>query len=185
MSTVLTQAAYARLRGVKRSTVAQWIRRGHLKDSAITADGRIVAEEADAQLRAGTLDLSKSIGRGGPVPSLLASSPQVAAVVPVIKPDNAAPDFAAVRLRREMLALEAQEIAAAKARGDLVLVTAIERRYSAELEDLLAGIEQWALDLAAKLGLGREGAERIRAEWRSFRERRALQAEAALAEKGA
>ncbi len=88
--------------------------------------------------------------------------------------------LADIRLRTEKLRLEEMERTAAISRGELIYAAEAKRAWAAELEDLIASMELFVLDLPANLGLDRDAAMAIRAEWRAFRERRAGQAEAAM-----
>ena len=175
---ILTKTAYARARGVDPSTIAQWIKRGKLSAPAITANGRVLVEEADRQLRA-TLDFAKSTAKGGPASRLLedhsASSNAAIGVDVVLEPlRSPMEDAAALKARRERLLLDEMERKAALARGELMRVDKAVQAWSAELADLLGAIEQFVVvDLPEKLGLDRDAVIAARREWRAFRERQA------------
>ena len=80
----------------------------------------------------------------------------------------------------ETLRLEEMERKAALSRGELIPADEARRLWAGELDDLIAGIEQFINDLPGKLGLGRDVEITIRGEWRAWRQRRAeQQAEAA------
>jgi len=172
MSEILSKGAYAIRLGKMPSAVSNWIARGKLTGAALTADGRIVVEEADRQL-----GLSVDPGRGRPSISDLVSPPALRAI------DRDEPQsLAQVRLQRETLALEAQQRAAATERGELMRVDEASRAWAAELEDLLLATEQFVVDLPAKLGEPtREAVDVARREWREFRRRRAEQMSAPAA----
>lgn len=169
MSEIVTKSEFAKRVGKLPSAVSNWIARGKLSGSALTADGRIVVDEALRQL-----DMTVDPGRGAPPPAMRPAA------------DAAQPEpgsLAALRIRRETLAIEQAERQAAIERGELVQSDAVARQWSGELEELLAAVELLFIELPAKLGLGtREAVETARREWREFRRRRA---EAARAAQGA
>ena len=174
MAELISKSAFAVRRGVAASAVSNWIARGKLTGAALTADGDINVEEAERQLGQ-TVDP----GRGAPRP---APSPEpTRAAIPSEPTDAAAASLAAIRLRSEGLKLEAQERQAGLERGELARVDEMKRAWAAELDDLLAATEWFVTELPIKLGLGRDGVDAARREWREFRRRRADQAEATRA----
>lgn len=167
MSEIISKGAFAIRVGKMPSAVSNWIARGKLGGAALTADGRVVVDEALRQL-----GLSVDSGRGRPSTGDLIPAPAL--------PERDEPrSLAKVRLERETLQLEAQQRAAAIERGELVRADEVSRRWSAELDELLLSIEQFVVDLPGKLGLGRDAVDIARREWREFRRRRAEQASAA------
>lgn len=167
MSEAISKSAYAIRHGVAPSAVSNWIARRKLSGAALTADGRIVVEEADRQL-----DLTIDPARGRPSPP------------PRGRGDDGKDTLAALRIERETLALEAGRRAAALDAGELVNAAAAAKAWATELDDLLAAVELFVTDLPPKLGLGREAVDLVRREWRDFRRRRAQQAEAAAHHEG-
>lgn len=169
-SETVSKGAFAIMLGRMPSAVSNWIARGKIWGPAITADGKIVVDEALRQL-----GLTIDPGRGRPD----LAKPPIPAPPPA--PDEDPDTLAQVRLAREKLALEAQQRAAAIERGELVRAEEVSRLWASELGDLILAVEQWAVDLPAKLGLGRDAVDLVRREFREFRARRAEQAAAATA----
>lgn len=163
---ILSKGQFAIRCGKMPSAVSNWIARGKIAGAALTADGRIVVDEALRQLGQ-TVDP----GNGRPSIADLASPPPPTA----FSRADPVESLAKVRLARETLALEAQQRAAAIERGELMRVDEASRAWAAELEDLLLATEQFIIDLPAKFGLGREAAETARHAWREFRRRRVEQ----------
>ncbi len=232
MPLVMSKSAFAARCGVATSAVSNWISRGKLSGTALTADGQIAVEEAERQLAqsidpgrgaprlgwagdgvgaaaAGPMTVPAAVAgdtpagsaaaaaaassvAGAAASSVAAAASPVAPVGPVAvaavapagpllaaEAADAQATLANLRLRRETLALEEQERKAALDRGELARVDDMTRLWAAELEDLLAAVELFVLELPVKLGQGREGVDTARREWREFRRRRAEQSEAA------
>ena len=175
MPDVMTKSAFAAHRGVMTSAVSNWIARGKLSGPALTADGRIAVEEAERQLGR-TVDP----GRGAP-PAPTATPRPVAGT----EANEQVEQLADLRLRSEKLKLEKQEraaeeekLAAAQRRGELMHVDEARRIWAAELDELLAAVEVFVVELPTALGLGRDAVDTARRAWRDFRRRRSEQAEA-------
>ncbi len=162
MPEIVSKSAYAKRHGKAASAVSNWISRGKLWGAALTADGRINADEADRQL-AMSID---PITRPTAPPKLVLASEE-----------DENETLVSLRIREKRLEISRRERADAIERGDLVSAEAIARRYAAELSDFIAAVEQFVMDLPAQLGLGREGLATVRAAWRAFRQRQADQAE--------
>lgn len=162
MSEMLSKSEFAARLGKRPSAVSNWIARGKLAGAALMADGRIVVDEALRQL-----SITVDPGRGAPPPAERQA------------PDAAAPEpgsLAALRIRRETLAIERAERNAAIERGELVRADEVSRAWATELAELLAAIELFVVELPPKLGLeAREAVEAARRAWREFRQRRAEQ----------
>ena len=140
---------------MRPSTISNWIARGKLSGAALTADGRIVVAEANRQLGRNLNPIASSSRRKVEPPSTLA----------------------ALRVRREKLAVERAEREAATERGQLIRANEAAAAWAQELAGLVQAIDLFVLDLPQKAGLDRDQAERVRREWRAFRERQAMQAE--------
>lgn len=176
MAELLTKAEFASRLGKRPSAVSNWIAREKLTGAALTADGRINVDEALRQLGE-TIDP----GRGNPTAMLAVAAPIDDPPAP--SPQMTMPfpgSLADIRLRTETLRLEEMQRNAAIARGELIYAEAAQRTWAEQLEELIASMELFVLDLPAKLGLDREASVTIRAEWRAFRERQADQAEVAM-----
>jgi hypothetical protein len=174
MSTILTKAAYARLREVDPSAVSQWIKRGKLRAPALTPDGRIVVAEADQQLRE-ELDLSRSLSRGGPRSLLDAPETGVADNSPN-PPRSEDPARAKARVALEIAELDRDEKRrrADLQRGVYIAADQVRAERGRALQQMLAAIDGWlGADLPAALGLDQAVAVRLRQEWRRFRQRQA------------
>lgn len=185
MATVETKSEFAARIGKLPSAVSNYISRGKLTGLALTADGRINVEEALQQLGANV-----DPGRGNPAhlfaaagdAAVLPQQPElpVAPAAAAHKPvDPVAAALGDIRLRRAQLDLDDAERKAAVDRDELIPAVEARRQWTAQLEDLIASMEMFVLDLPTKLGLDRDGALAVREEWRRFRERQADQAAAA------
>lgn len=51
MEEIVTKAEFARRRGVERSAINQWVKRGMLTKAAVNERGRIIVAVAEAELR--------------------------------------------------------------------------------------------------------------------------------------
>jgi hypothetical protein len=172
MPAVLSKKDFASYVGKKPNAVSMWIKRGKLTGASLTADGRIVVEEALRQLGD-----SVDPGRGNPHAETPVLPPAVSQEPLVFVPPPPG-SLADIRLRTETRRLEEIERNAAIARGELIYAEAAERRWAEKLEELITAMELFVLDLPGKVGLDREAVTLVRAEWRGFRERMADQAEA-------
>lgn len=168
MVEVISRGEFAARAGRSPSAVNRWVERGQLSGAALTADGRIVVDEAEAQLAR-----SLNPWRGRPPGLTLADAGRGGAAG---DERRLLREIADVRLQRERLALAEAERAAAIARSELVNAAAADFAWRRAMAELIAALEEFVIGLPAKLGLGNAEAEVARLEWWAFQQRRAQQA---------
>jgi hypothetical protein len=162
MATLMSKSAYARRHGRGASSVSNWIQRGQLTSPAVRADGRIDAELADQQLGL-SLDTVQSATRAPTQPietPTMTFSPTQQAQARLL---NAKALDAAIKAETNRRALNAQ-------RGRYTLTEEIRAEFGRGIMDHLMDVEQSLPDLAARLGLGREGLHELRKWWRDRRD---------------
>lgn len=164
----------ARRLGIDPSQVSRQIKAGIIPNRG-TADRPLVDVEEARQARAVGLDRSKQRGPGAPL--FAAPSPAAGAdASSSAQRDNET--YQAARARREAVAAQMAEIDLALRKGELIVAAAATREWSTALNELIAAIERFILDLPEKLGLGRDAVDICRREWRAFRQRQSDQAAA-------
>ncbi|GEM_PF-6057091 len=174
-SAAITKSEFAEDQGVGLSTVSNWIARGILFGPALTEDGMIVVEVAERQL-AENLDVSRSLGKM----SGLRGPPAAAPDQPVAPPAAGQPSHIE---RMQQLRVEGMERQARldreadlERRGVYVRADTMRAEQNRAIAQLVAAIGNWMPDVAAELGLDRDGLTRLRASWRRFREHQARDA---------
>jgi len=171
MLEIMTKIQFARHVGVKRSTVSSWIARRKLSGAALTADGRILVDEATRQL-ASRLDLAKSTGRA---PSGLFSrvaKPEATAQIATPIPGERVDSERLATKRGDLLELELhrKEFDRLLAAGKLIPVSKFTRELGERLSRLIqivdAALPEWA-NLARDAETAKQAVARIRGrlEW--------------------
>ena len=188
MEEIETEAEYARRRGVERSAINQWLKRGILKKACVNERGRIVAvAERELKGRLNTVRSRTQIAAAARTRSRKAGSAAhpkqpVSAEIQVAKPatvsDNvssappAPPDdpLFQLRLEKERLEIRRREVALDITLGRYVLaaVRANRRRVLAEIVQMT---EAWLPTLISELGLGKKELDVARASYHAVRER--------------
>lgn len=155
-SLIISKSAFAARRGVSVSAVCKWIERKRIAGPALTADGRVVVDEAERQLGI-SLDVVRSeaasrIARAGDddEPKTLSTREQILAV----------------ELEQKRRRLEVEK-------GVYVRADQVRAERGRALVQMIAAIDNWLPSLAIELGLDRETEALLRASWRRFRERQA------------
>ena len=141
-----------------------------MSGAALLPDGRIVVDEAEAQL-ARTLNP----WRGRP-PGLTFADAGRGAAAPAWDDRRLLKELGDVRLARERLVLAEVERAAAIARSELVNAAAAADAWRQAIEELMVSLEEFVVSLPATLGLGNGAADVTRREWCAFLHRHAQQA---------
>jgi hypothetical protein len=128
---VVTQAEFARIRGVTRQAISKMVRAGTLAGDAVTDDGRIDVAAATLQL--------------GPPPDRPRRTRD--------RPDKSSDDpaYAESRARREAANAELAEIELAEARGELIDKTAAAHALERQVRRLRDRILIVAIDAAPSL----------------------------------
>ena len=132
--TVETKAAFARRRGKTPTAIAQWVKAGHLSGKALVGTGRdtrIDVEEAERQL-ARRLDPGQKLGNGARSTTVKAARAADASALDD-GGDLSDPDYGREKARLAKAQADAQEMRNAVARGELVSVDDVARRWSAIL----------------------------------------------------
>jgi hypothetical protein len=170
MSEVVTKSEYARRHGVTPGAVTAWLARGHLSAEAVTADGRINVEIADAQLRE-RLDHARHATDVDhpPAGDDAVTTPAAAALIERQRLQRIEEsDLRLRRLRREEL----------EHAGTLANVDTMGKVIGRRLQELWASLERWGQDqllaeLRRDIAAGGNGIEVWRREVRAFRAARA------------
>jgi len=116
MPTLISQAEYARRRGVTREAVRQAIKTGRIS----LLRGKIDPKSADRAWAANTHPPGKGgQNRGKRQPRAAKPGPK-AALEPGVSPENGGATFASTRTRREQALAEMAELDLARRRGELV-----------------------------------------------------------------
>jgi hypothetical protein len=174
----MTKSEYARHRQVGPSAVSGWIKRGRLTAPALTAEGRIDVDLADAQLNV-TLDpiMSASArsraGRSAPA----APAPSAEVVVDL----SSARQLLAARALSASIAAQQARINYERSRGRFMLTSAVEAEWGRSIGAFLMSVDYRIPDLAVAAGFSRQQLVEVRKWWREMRSQAAKDFSAAAA----
>ena len=190
MEEIETEAEYARRRGVERSAINQWLKRGILKKACVNERGRIIVAVAERELkgRLNTVRSRTQIAAAARTRSRKAGSAAhpkqpVSAEIQVAKPatvsDNvssappAPPDdpLFQLRLEKERLEIRRREVALDITLGRYVLADEVRANRRRVLAEIVQMTEAWLPTLISELGLGKKELDVARASYHAVRER--------------
>ncbi|MFM1991328.1 MAG: hypothetical protein RJA99_4285 [Pseudomonadota bacterium] len=119
MVQLITQAEYARRRGVSRAAVTQAVKAGRI----VLIDGKVDPDVADVQWKRNTDPAQQ---RGAAALASMASTAAIAPRAPAGE-EGAPPDLHDARRRREQALAELAELELAEKRGELVPVADVQK----------------------------------------------------------
>jgi hypothetical protein len=141
-ATLITQAEYARRRGVSRAAITKAIKSGRITP----IDGRIDPDVADIQWARNTSTARAPVA--GPAPAAAAASIAPRASVRVTRLNDGDEDEPATllesRARREAALAELAELELSEKRGELVSAAAIERAMATKIMSVRESLDTLA-----------------------------------------
>lgn len=144
---MMSQAEYARHRGVSREAVRQAVKAGRVK---LTADGQLDVAAADASWgeRSRARTRTGANGRAGVAVSRQAPKPPPAVPPAASGDDRGEADYFAERARRERAEADMAEQKAAEMAGSLIKVDEVRRRWAAIAGEVRTALLQLPTRLA-------------------------------------
>ena len=145
-ATLITQAEYARRRGVSRAAITKAIKSGRITP----IDGRIDPDVADIQWARNTSTARAPLAGPAPAPAAASIAPRVA--VRAARPaefddgdrDEEPASLLESRARREAALAELAELELAEKRGELVSAAAIEKSLSTKIMSVRESLDTLA-----------------------------------------
>jgi hypothetical protein len=168
--TVMSKSAFAAHLGRSRACISHWLKRKQLTSPAVTADGRINVSLALEQLQT-TIDLPTSVRRQ-PQPAPVAD-PVSATRTPL---ETAQAQLISARALMATVQAERERRQLNEERGRYVLADAVRAEFSKVLREFIEDVETSLIEVAAELGVDREGLLILRRWWKQRRERMAEKA---------